>query len=732
MESLVDVAQAIRGNEQLALELGRERWTPAKLGVLKGVPEEMLEALAAGIQHKRPELGFSVGDLEALVDASDNLASLVRVAAGDRFLASLAADAILSRQSQRVEEVHRAAMSASSSALLPKPGKAVVTKWPTKLQKRLADAGSSVQLRELAEAKERERWLKELKGILECAGIGTGLSLPGRQDLPNRVGKGRRAGTLRKHCKTWQQFVRWLQATYGKSWPSVGAEFAHYVEDRANEPCARTVPMSAFKTLLFMEAAAEVPPAERISSSPMVVNVLEEVNLQMESREARPTKKARQLLVMQVMAMERMVLDDDSERYVRAFAWYRLFKLWTGMRYADTLGMHMDTMREDSMGVWATLMKTKTTGPGKRILQCKVYVSKEAYLEEKHWLAAGLELWKKLGYEAGLSGRDFMLPMPDEALGGFSRRVASYPAASACSQALFAALWVDGPGRRELLMERSIGRMWSEHSERVTIRTWASWARVPEDIKKQMGRWQPSADEGYERLVKSNVMRAQGHIAEKIRRNHGNADELDEELVLAELYEMMVGDGFSHTVASAQLEYLRYFSERGEPTTKRQRSHSLDSWCRVEMEEQESFTDMVGRLEEEAGADDLGPEAKSEEAPVEKVVPSDDEEEDVADLAEAVALRGSYVVSIVGRSGRRTLHKVGECYRLPGVHFKNFETMGESMPDAGTYHVICKVCFPKSCGQSFSLDAGGQTAEVDESSGEDISSSDSGSEASGP
>ena len=150
------------------------------------------------------------------------------------------------------------------------------------------------------------------------------------------------------------------------------------------------------------------------------------------------------------------------------------------------------------------------------------------------------------------------------------------------------------------------------------------------------------------------------------------------------------------------------------------------------MEEQESFSDMVGRLEEEAGADDLGPEAKPEEAPVEKVAPSDDEYEDVADLAEAVALRGSYVVSIVGRSGRRTLHKVGECYRLPGVHFKNFETMGESMPDAGTYHVICKVCFPKSCGQSFSLDVGGQTAEVDESSGEDISSSDSGSEASGP
>ena len=455
MDTLVDIARLIKGNEQLAIELGRDRWTPAKLGVLKGIPLSVLEAMAAGIQARRPELGFSVGDLEALVEASDNLASLERIAAGDRYLASLAADAILARQSQKIEEAHRAALSATSSALLPKPGKAVVTKWPTKLQKRLADAGSSVQLREVAEAKERERWLKDLKGILERAGMGAGLSLPGRQDLPNRVGKGRRAGTLRKHCKTWNQFVRWLRATYDKDWPTDGAEFAHYIEDRASEPCARTVPMSAFKTLLFMEAAAEVPQAERISSSPMVVNVLEEVNLQMESQESRPTKKARQLLVSQVMAMERMVVDDESARYVRAFAWYRLFKLWTGMRYADTLGMHMDTMREDSMGVWATLMKTKTTGPGKRVLQCKVYVSHEAYLEEKQWLATGLDLWKKMGYEAGLSGRDFMLPMPDDALAGFSRRVASYPAASACSQALFGALFVDGPAGRELLMERN-------------------------------------------------------------------------------------------------------------------------------------------------------------------------------------------------------------------------------------------------------------------------------------
>ena len=30
---------------------------------------------------------------------------------------------------------------------------------------------------------------------------------------------------------------------------------------------------------------------------------------------------------------------------------------------------------------------------------------------------------------------------------------------------------------------------------------------------------------------------------------------------------------------------------------------------------------------------------------------------------------GTYVISIVGRSHARTLHRVGECFRVPGLHF---------------------------------------------------------------
>lgn len=95
MESLVDVAVSIHGNEQLALALGGDRWTPSKLGALCGSPQVVFESLAKVVQEKRPELGFSIGDLEALVVASDRLAALERTALGDRFRASLVADAMV-------------------------------------------------------------------------------------------------------------------------------------------------------------------------------------------------------------------------------------------------------------------------------------------------------------------------------------------------------------------------------------------------------------------------------------------------------------------------------------------------------------------------------------------------------------------------------------------------------------------------------------------------------------
>ena len=42
---------------------------------------------------------------------------------------------------------------------------------------------------------------------------------------------------------------------------------------------------------------------------------------------------------------------------------------------------------------------------------------------------------------------------------------------------------------------------------------------------------------------------------------------------------------------------------------------------------------------------------------------------------------GTYVMSVVGRSKRRTLHQVGGCYRIPGVDYRDFVVIGDERPD---------------------------------------------------
>ena len=137
-----------------------------------------------------------------------------------------------------------------------------------------------------------------------------------------------------------------------------------------------------------------------------------------------------------------------------------------------------------------------------------------------------------MGVESGLLTRDFMLPWPSRDLASFARRVVDYPIASALSQALFVELKTEVDDRVQKLLFPSVGLLWTEHSERATVRTWAQAARVPEDVRRMIGRWRPSVDESYERNLKANVTRCQAVIAHFIKKNLGNMDPFDEVIVI--------------------------------------------------------------------------------------------------------------------------------------------------------------------------------------------------------
>ena len=73
-----------------------------------------------------------------------------------------------------------------------------------------------------------------------------------------------------------------------------------------------------------------------------------------------------------------------------------------------------------------------------------------------------------------------------------------------------------------------------------------------------------------------------------------------------------------------------------------------------------------------------------------------------------------YVVCYSGYKHIKRLHRVGSCFRVPGVHYSCFKSFGTECPNASAYEWVCRDCWPVG---------GGVEADPEEASGEDSSSS---------
>lgn len=240
----------------------------------------------------------------------------------------------------------------------------------------------------------------ELKAIMKKAKLPVA-TRSSEDSLMLRIAKGRRPNTLRKHIKTWQKIGQWLESTFEKPWPSTPTEFAEYLEAIVQEPCAKSAPEAAYKTLMFLEFAGEVEESQLLHRSSAVKNALEEAQLRLSSVELRPSRQAHILPLSVVMAMEDMVVDDDRLPFPRAYAWYRLVKIWAGLRFDDTRGTPNRSMELREGHLVGVIHKSKTSGPGKRVLLLPFYVSREAWVSRYNWLEVGWKIWTHMAQRTG-------------------------------------------------------------------------------------------------------------------------------------------------------------------------------------------------------------------------------------------------------------------------------------------------------------------------------------------
>ncbi|CAE7733651.1 HET-E1 [Symbiodinium sp. CCMP2592] len=357
--------------------------------------------------------------------------------AADRVVRTRAVQGQLAQTSSSISAGPQQQLEVSTGWLQTRAGaKRSLTAWPCRLAKKLALAKHD-RARADAEAAELRRWRQALAKELKRAGMPVcsmaSYALDSQAVLEASAGT-LRASTLRRHVREWSKFSAWFFAVEGTVFPTHLGILMNYVEELAQEPCARTRLQSVLSAVIFFERVGGVKVEASISSHVLVRNLVRVRTAELEAG-APPTKQAPALALIMVMSLEAVVVNSAHKKFVRAYAWARLLKLWTSSRANDLQGILPEQMTMSSQGLRGVFDRTKTSGADKRIRWLPFFVCKDAWLLRSDWLAAGYEIWASDGFAFS---RDYLVPRPTKGLTSCLPVMASYVDMSTMSKQL---LW---------------------------------------------------------------------------------------------------------------------------------------------------------------------------------------------------------------------------------------------------------------------------------------------------
>ena len=475
-----------------------------------------------------------------------------------------------------------------------------------------------------------------------------------------RLGAGKRLRTLKEKLRVVLLLERWVQAVFGKSFPSTSMELTDYMLDRAEEPCGPSIPRSVLSAVAFFEDLGGVLQARRISADNSLIAMTNELKLELSASRPACKKKAPQLMIAFVVAWEASVCDRSVFDMQRLRIWIKLVKIWSALRTADMSGIPARSLTFEGGILRGKILISKTTGVGKAVGEMVFTVTDEAWLHSQDWLAVG---WKL--FESSVSDRGFLIPLPSQDFQTLSDKEPSYEQWLTADRKLLAethvleeevsdlsgeSTWTSGTVR---FLIQGAQLFWSGHSDRGTIPTWAAALNIHEDRINNVGRWCPKASAEYVRVSQDIARGVQSEVSRRIREASGT-DVCFENSVLRELAIFCGDRGASAGEIERMLLRLKSGRELLAPAS------IVLSPSSPEVDVQPN-TFEFDELEPTEGWTDLS--------------------------------YGKRVISLEKSGGARTLHQVGSCWRIPGLHYRKFEFLDEG--EKGGYHRLCRDCFPK-------------------------------------
>ena len=330
---------------------------------------------------------------------------------------------------------------------------------------------NAAQERQGAEEAERHRWAQEVLGILHEAALAFAQMSPGLTGAvaEQRCCRGLRFRTLKKFVRVWRPFRRYVLSHDLGCFPTSVEPVLEYVALQARGLAARTWFKDFVNTLRFFEEAGERASEDLLHQLPALQNLTAEATSAAAKRPAavkpdgtlvvRRGRQAPPMVVAILRAMEAVVVGDDPA-FVRLYAWTRLLRHSTAMRWDDTMGVHPSLLVRRARGLFGLLERTKVSGPDRKDASLPIFVGDKAYLAHR-WLYPGYDLpQKEFGYK-----RNYLLPLATPDVQGCIQRRAEYSDAAGYSRALMLKLCVQGRPD-EALLTPAAAAFWTDHSER--------------------------------------------------------------------------------------------------------------------------------------------------------------------------------------------------------------------------------------------------------------------------
>merc|ERR1712051_711611 len=106
---------------------------------------------------------------------------------------------------------------------------------------------------------------------------------------------------------------------------------------------------------------------------------------------------------------------------LKVVAWLRLIKVFGVLRADDVRRLRPKDVSMGEAGLQAKLLRTKTTGPGKKVRELPVFIPVQAGFTGLPWLKDGYDLWSDMIREDA----DYFIPCLGASMDDFVDRVPS-------------------------------------------------------------------------------------------------------------------------------------------------------------------------------------------------------------------------------------------------------------------------------------------------------------------